>query len=181
MVSDYGIRTVINLRGVTDDEEWYHAEVKAAKELGVKLVDVGMWSNSPPPKGEFRILIRSLAEDEGPFFVHCFPAATAPVWVRPCICCCVLRPRCPKHAVSCLFIMAISPAAGPAARMKSSIAMNSGCVVLGCPILRSYSGTGDLRCTTAGSSSCRAGKKTFYLGDPRLSVIDATARRISIQ
>ena len=72
MVEHYGIRTVINLRGVTDDEAWYHDEVKAAKDLGIKLVDVGMWSNFPPAAGEFRILIRSLAEDDRPFFVHCY-------------------------------------------------------------------------------------------------------------
>jgi protein tyrosine/serine phosphatase len=72
LVRRYGVRTVINLRGVADDEDWYPDEVNSARELGIKLVDVGMWSNSPPEVDEFRKLIRSLSEDEGPFFVHCF-------------------------------------------------------------------------------------------------------------
>jgi protein tyrosine/serine phosphatase len=71
-VRHYGIRTVINLRGISEDEDWYPLEVKMARELGVKLVDVGMWSNSPPEVEEFRNLIRSLADDSAPFLIHCF-------------------------------------------------------------------------------------------------------------
>ena len=72
LVERYGIRTVINLRGVSEEEEWYPLEVNTAKKLGVKLVDVGMWSNSPPEVPEIRKLITSLSEDAGPFFLHCF-------------------------------------------------------------------------------------------------------------
>jgi protein tyrosine/serine phosphatase len=73
LVRRHHIRTVINLRGVADeDEPWYPLEVKTAGELGIKLVDVGMWSNSPPEVDEFRKLIRSLSEDDRPFFLHCF-------------------------------------------------------------------------------------------------------------
>jgi protein tyrosine/serine phosphatase len=71
MVRRYGIRTVINLRGISDDEEWYPLEVKVAKDLGIELVDVGMWSNSPPEIQEFRNLIHALADGKEPLLIHC--------------------------------------------------------------------------------------------------------------
>jgi len=74
IVRRHGIRTVINLRGLQDDEEeepWYPIEIRTARALGVKLVHVGLWSFTPPEREEFRLLVRSLADDPGPFLIHC--------------------------------------------------------------------------------------------------------------
>lgn len=74
IVKRQGVRTVINLRGLQDDEPdelWYPIEIHTCAALGVKLVHIGLWSYTPPPLEEFHKLVTSLAEDPAPFFIHC--------------------------------------------------------------------------------------------------------------
>lgn len=71
IVHEHHIRTVINMRGIQEGKPWYHEQIDSAAELGVKLVHIGMWSSSPPEVPEFRNLVRTLADDPGPFFLHC--------------------------------------------------------------------------------------------------------------
>src|SRR5437868_10409278 len=47
LVSVYGIRTVINLRGDNTDV-WYLDEHDMGRTLGVQIVDVGRWAKQPP-------------------------------------------------------------------------------------------------------------------------------------
>jgi protein tyrosine/serine phosphatase len=66
-----GVRTVVNLRGVCDDEAWYHAERATAAELGLEFVDAGLWSGRQPYVDEFRDLIRALTDHPEPILLHC--------------------------------------------------------------------------------------------------------------
>ncbi len=68
----YGLRTIINLRGVTEEDPLYWSELDTAAKLDIKVVDVGLWSTQAPSVEEFRKLVRSLTDDPPPFFVHCY-------------------------------------------------------------------------------------------------------------
>jgi protein tyrosine/serine phosphatase len=67
----YGIRTLINLRGDCDDQEWYHEEKKTAAQVGVKFVDIGLWASLPPDRDEMRNFVKTLDNAEYPMLIHC--------------------------------------------------------------------------------------------------------------
>src|SRR5262245_41947706 len=66
----YQVRTVINLRGEGSDP-WYVAERDAARQLGLEVVDVGLWASQSPPAGELCRLVDTLADAPGAILVHC--------------------------------------------------------------------------------------------------------------
>jgi protein tyrosine/serine phosphatase len=66
-----GIRTVVNLRGLNDDEAWYHEERQAAERLALAFVDAGLWSSSPPSAEEFGDLVRAIDGSAEPILLHC--------------------------------------------------------------------------------------------------------------
>lgn len=65
-----GIRTIINLRG-EEDQEWYRREVALAREMGVCLVDRGMWAARPATEEEFRVIVADVDAAEEPVLIHC--------------------------------------------------------------------------------------------------------------
>ena len=85
IASSCGIRTVINLRGDTD-EPWYDVEHDTARTLNVQVVDVGLWATQPPPADQFRLLVDTLADVPGPILVHCRAAATGRASRQPWAC-----------------------------------------------------------------------------------------------
>jgi protein tyrosine phosphatase (PTP) superfamily phosphohydrolase (DUF442 family) len=66
-----GIRTVINLRGQNEDMPWYVEETEAARQLGVRLIDVGMWGCYPPMPDQLGALVEALDQAEYPLLLHC--------------------------------------------------------------------------------------------------------------
>jgi protein tyrosine/serine phosphatase len=70
LARDYGIRTIINLRGDNSDL-WYYEEHERAEQLGVAVIDVGLWAQQAPPTDQFRLLVEALAEAPGAILVHC--------------------------------------------------------------------------------------------------------------
>jgi protein tyrosine phosphatase (PTP) superfamily phosphohydrolase (DUF442 family) len=68
-VRDYGIRTVINLRGyarkTTDDEQ------AAADESGVRLITIRFKSTSLPTRKSLNELIQTLETADQPILIHC--------------------------------------------------------------------------------------------------------------
>ena len=71
LIRTFGIRTIINLRGVEDDRVWYHRERAIAKATGVQMMDRGMWARRPPTEEEFREVVRAVDEAAEPILVHC--------------------------------------------------------------------------------------------------------------
>ena len=69
-ISKYGIKTIINLRGVKR-EPWYAKEAKIAQELGVTLVDIGMRADKLPPPDEMKEMLRVFREGPFPILIHC--------------------------------------------------------------------------------------------------------------
>jgi len=67
----FGVRTIINLRGVEEDRVWYQREHAIALEMGMHMADRGMWAQRPPTEEEFRELVRALDAAEEPILIHC--------------------------------------------------------------------------------------------------------------
>lgn len=70
-VQNYGIRTVINLRGTGLGMDWYHGECRAAHRCNVAMEDINLSAGRLPPVSEMRYLLRVLDESEYPVLIHC--------------------------------------------------------------------------------------------------------------
>jgi len=71
LVRDYGIRTVINLRGDFEPPSEYEAEIRCARELGVQLIDAGLWSHCLPQVSEACQVMDALDHPVEPVLLHC--------------------------------------------------------------------------------------------------------------
>src|SRR5438034_5613671 len=70
LVRKYGIRTVINLRGCREQQDWYRAEGRAANRLGVSVEDLALSAGHLPPVQEMRRLLEVLDHSEYPVLFH---------------------------------------------------------------------------------------------------------------
>lgn len=68
---DYGIRTIINLRGKSSKATWYKTEVAAAGELGIRHVDFRMSAQRQLSEVETTQLIEILRDSPKPILIHC--------------------------------------------------------------------------------------------------------------
>jgi protein tyrosine/serine phosphatase len=71
VVREYGIRTIINLRGENPTHLWYQRERAAADELGVAHVDVRMSAHALPPRETLLLLYDTFCSAEHPVLIHC--------------------------------------------------------------------------------------------------------------
>lgn len=67
---EYGLKTVINLRG-TSKRDFYAPERKTAEELGLTMVDIKLSAVSLPTQPNVRKLITTLETAERPILIHC--------------------------------------------------------------------------------------------------------------
>lgn len=70
-IREYGIQTVINLRGASPDKEWYRDELAACDEFGVEHHDISMSARRIPHPEEVLELLRLFREAPRPILVHC--------------------------------------------------------------------------------------------------------------
>lgn len=70
-VQRYGIKSIINLRGENENEQWYAEELAASKQAGVKHYDFRMSSKRELTAGEARALVRLMQNAPKPLWVHC--------------------------------------------------------------------------------------------------------------
>lgn len=70
-VKDYGIKTVINLRGANPDNGWYQSEITASKALGITHIDFRMSSRKQLTAEESHALVEVMRSAPGPILVHC--------------------------------------------------------------------------------------------------------------
>ncbi len=69
--SDYGIRSILNLRGAAPGEAWYDEEVAASAALGVTHVDFAMNASVQVSEAEAGRLIALMRAMPKPLLVHC--------------------------------------------------------------------------------------------------------------
>jgi protein tyrosine phosphatase (PTP) superfamily phosphohydrolase (DUF442 family) len=71
LVKQYGIRTIVNLRGTCYPQDWYVEEARTAQELDLALEDIGFSAGRWPSRHEVRRLVEVLDQAEYPLFLHC--------------------------------------------------------------------------------------------------------------
>jgi hypothetical protein len=71
VITAYGIRTVVNLRGCAAPLPWYMEECRATHHLNVAQEDVCFSAGRLPADFELRRLIEVLERGEPPFLLHC--------------------------------------------------------------------------------------------------------------
>jgi hypothetical protein len=71
LITTYGIRTVINLRGTCDGLPWYLDECRATHRHNVSQCDINFSANRFPSVGELRELVEVLDRAEYPILLHC--------------------------------------------------------------------------------------------------------------
>lgn len=70
-VRNYGIRTVINLRGRNDKAGWYQAEMAESRALGVRHIDFRMSASRELTRDEASQLLSILRDAPRPILIHC--------------------------------------------------------------------------------------------------------------
>lgn len=71
LIASRQIKTVLNLRGVSRDADWYLAESRAAHAANVSQEDITLSAYLLPPPAELRRLVDVLDHTEYPVLIHC--------------------------------------------------------------------------------------------------------------
>ena len=66
-----GIKTVLNLRGLTPWDPWYQDEAKAVHDLNLSQEDVTLSAQALPPPAELRRVVEVLDGSAYPILIHC--------------------------------------------------------------------------------------------------------------
>ncbi|QTK78895.1 Protein Tyrosine/Serine Phosphatase [Agrobacterium tumefaciens] len=68
---DYGIKTVINLRGPNEGESWYRDELETSKKLGLNHIDFGMSASRELTMSQVNQLVAIMRDAPKPILIHC--------------------------------------------------------------------------------------------------------------
>jgi len=72
---EYGIKSVLNLRGRNEQSDWWKKEIAASSRLGLTHYDVGLSSDKEPTEKEVQKLVSVLQKTPKPLLIHCFGGA----------------------------------------------------------------------------------------------------------
>ncbi|MET0747427.1 MAG: dual specificity protein phosphatase family protein [Rhizobium sp.] len=67
----YGIRTIINLRGNNSGHGWYDAEIAQAKQLDITHIDFRMSSRRELTQDQAAQLVKLMRDAPKPLLIHC--------------------------------------------------------------------------------------------------------------
>lgn len=68
---NYGIRTIVNLRGASKDASWYKDEISTAQRLGIKHIDFRMVASRGLTAEQADQLVALLRDAPKPILIHC--------------------------------------------------------------------------------------------------------------
>lgn len=71
VISEHGIRSILNLRGPNVDQAWYRDEIAVAHELGIVHYDVGLSARRPVPLDLMQRLVEIVHQAPKPLLIHC--------------------------------------------------------------------------------------------------------------
>lgn len=71
-IDSLGIKTLINLRGVSPHSRWYRDELAVAHEKGVQLISLRFGADRLPHRSDLIGLLDAFRYAERPILVHCF-------------------------------------------------------------------------------------------------------------
>jgi protein tyrosine/serine phosphatase len=75
VIAQYGIRTVVNLRGTNPGDAWYDTEAAVCQELGVTLSDHALSAQHLPSPELLGGVLDTLQTAEYPILIHCMSGA----------------------------------------------------------------------------------------------------------
>jgi protein tyrosine phosphatase (PTP) superfamily phosphohydrolase (DUF442 family) len=70
-VKKYNIKTILNLKGTNPNSAYYVFEVEKCKELGIKLIDIEIYSRSIPDANKIKLAKEIFENIEYPMWMHC--------------------------------------------------------------------------------------------------------------
>lgn len=70
-ITQYGLKTVINLRGEHSGRGWYDDEKAVTERLGINFISIGMSATRLPHRGDLIKLLDAFQNAPRPLFVHC--------------------------------------------------------------------------------------------------------------
>lgn len=71
VLKTYRPASILNLRGGSDDDDWYVAEVRATRELGIDFYDLPLSPVRRPTRKELMLLLDVLKRCRYPLLIHC--------------------------------------------------------------------------------------------------------------
>jgi len=71
LVADRRLATVLNLRGGSDADPWYAAEVAAVRRLGVDFYDLPLVATARPTRKQLLMILDLLDRCKYPLLIHC--------------------------------------------------------------------------------------------------------------
>lgn len=70
-IREHGIKSIVNLCGGSDSNEWYRAETATARELGVKHFDFNLSASRELNNGEMEQILATIDSAPKPILIHC--------------------------------------------------------------------------------------------------------------
>lgn len=70
-VKQYGIKTIVNLRGANPSQGWYRDETSESSRLGVTHIDFGMSANEQLSMERVDQLVSIMRDAPKPILIHC--------------------------------------------------------------------------------------------------------------
>jgi undecaprenyl-diphosphatase len=74
-IKEKGIKTIINLRGRWDDNDWYKREKEIAVQYNIRLYDIQLSPHDLPEFDKLRSLLDVLMNEKKPVLIHCYRGA----------------------------------------------------------------------------------------------------------
>jgi protein tyrosine phosphatase (PTP) superfamily phosphohydrolase (DUF442 family) len=71
LVAEYHLATIVNLRGGSEADPWYHDEVRATSDLDVAFYDLPMLATRRPGRCDLLRLLDLLGHCRYPILIHC--------------------------------------------------------------------------------------------------------------
>ena len=71
LVREAGIKTIINLRGTHQEDEWYRDEVAISQALTVTYENLALSANHEPDDATLKRLILMMQSAQRPLLIHC--------------------------------------------------------------------------------------------------------------
>lgn len=85
-IKQFGIKTIINLRGKNEDKKWWRQEKEIAKQLNIGFYSIPMSAQRLPHKKDLITLLNLYKHAPRPILIHCLAGAdrtgeAAAIWV----------------------------------------------------------------------------------------------------
>jgi hypothetical protein len=71
LIHDYQLASILNLRGGSTRDQWYTAEVQAARSAGLAFFDLPLSAVKRPSRRDLLLLIDTLERCKYPLLIHC--------------------------------------------------------------------------------------------------------------